>query len=117
MVGVGTVQFQGSPGPDAPDVGLDLVAAERWRQHLDVHVRECIIVLEAVGRGIERRQEGRDGVLGPIGRFVGAVGGLRGCETDAVVALDLGREVSGSGGGVRSGVLVTMMMVLSVRID
>ena len=28
-------------------------------------------------------------VLGPVGGFVGGVGGLYGCESDAVVALDL----------------------------
>ncbi len=50
-------------------------------------------MLEGGGRDVERRWEEK-GVLGPIGRFVGAVGGLDGCETDAVVALDLGREGS-----------------------
>lgn len=28
-------------------------------------------------------------ILGSVGRFVGAVGGLGGCEADAVVTLDL----------------------------
>lgn len=46
-----------------------------------------------VGGGREECREEK-GVLGPIGRFVGAVGGLDGCEADAVVALDLGREGS-----------------------
>lgn len=43
---------------------------------------------------MERTWGRREGVLGPVRRFVGAVGGLCGCETDAVVALDLGRVVS-----------------------
>lgn len=34
--------------------------------------------------------EQRKRVLGSVRRFVGAVGGLGGCETDAVMALDLG---------------------------
>ena len=33
-------------------------------------------------------------VLGSIGGFVGAVGGLCGCESDAVMALDLELAVS-----------------------
>ena len=39
--------------------------------------------------GVEGRL--RD-LLGPIRRFVGAVGGLGGCEADAMVALDLWGE-------------------------
>ena len=55
-------------------------------------------------RGEREREEERS-VLGPIGRFVGAVLWLRGREGDAVVALDLGagssvwvEEWRGSGG-------------------
>ena len=33
-------------------------------------------------------------VLGPVGRLVGGVRGLYGCEADAVVSLDLGSVVS-----------------------
>ena len=43
-------------------------------------------------------------VLGPVGRLVGGVGRLYGCEADAVVSLDLGSVVSMSvdgAGGLR----------------
>lgn len=49
-------------------------------------------VCEGTGRASEKGVEVGRYVLGPVGRFVGAVGGLMGCEADAVVALDLGRR-------------------------
>ena len=60
--------------------------------------------------------EQRKRVLGSVRRFVGAVGGLGGCETDAVMALDLGGMSVVLWGWKRSGG-GTMMIVMGVRID
>ena len=79
-LGIVSLQLQCSPGRNAPDVGLDFVAAARVGVSISIHFLTVFDGSGVGGEDLEGRwsSEGREGngVLWPIRGFVGAVVGL-----------------------------------------